>query len=354
VELEKIESSLISHRGYDPAAQIMYIRFADKRFTHGSLYAYGNVPPEMWEQAITWRNDNEKSDAFGDLSMGQWFGRFLKPFDKVHPFRKLEDARNEEGTTTDFSSGQPLPVDAPEPLPEDIEELGAQAIALQEKARTIVINSPEAYSLAETTGIAIARMRDALEKTMRPKIKELYAPYKAALDILNRYDYPLASDQKRLTAGMSAFKRMETARAAEVANAERRRLQDIEDQKARDKAEELKRADIQAAKDLGETKLAKQIEKAPALPVQAAYVPPVPVASAVPQSRGSYHVEDWKHEYVNARGEVVDKPDMTLIPAQYILVDEKTIAAAVKRTKNRTDIPGVRAYDAGAVRLKKK
>jgi hypothetical protein len=364
MQLEAVDSSLISHRGYDPAKRVMHLRFLDKRYTFGALYEFGNISPDMWEQALTWRNDNENSPDFGDLSTGQWFIRHIKG-NKNHPFKKIEDPHNDLSPsgllenlqksvdeTTDFASGQPLPVE--ESLPEDIEELGAKALALQERARAIVINSAEAYSIAETTGVAIARMRDALERTMRPKIKEAYTPYKALLEILNKYDGPLESDQKRLTAGMSAFKRAEDARVRLLADQERSRLQRIADDEARARAEALKKADVQAALDAGETKLAKQIEKAPALPVQAVFVPPVHIQSEVPQSKSSYHVEDWHYEWVNARGEVVEYPDLSLIPAQYILVDTKTIAATVKRTKNRTAIPGVRAFDAGAVRLKKR
>lgn len=349
--MEPVTSSLISHRGYDPEARVMCIRFVHKTYKNGPLYEYGNVGQVTWDEGCSY-----VSERTGELSFGAWFQRFIKPYEKTHPFRKLEDASNgaEQLPLVDFASGSPVPVVETETLPEDIEELGAKALALQETARDIIINSGEAYRLAETTAVAITRMRDALERTMRPKIKELYEPYKAALAILNRYDGPLESDQKRLTAGMATFKRAEDARVAEDSRRERERLQGIEDQKARERAEELKRADIQSAIDAGETKLAKQIEKAPALPVQAKYVPPVAIASEIPQSKSSYHVEAWEYEWVDSRGTVVEHPDLSLIPQQYIIVDVKAIAAAVKRTKNRTAIPGVRAYDAGAVRLKKK
>jgi hypothetical protein len=53
-------------------------------------------------------------------------------------------------------------------------------------------------------------------------------------------------------------------------------------------------------------------------------------------------------------GESIDQPDLSLIPQMYLVVDERAIAAAVKRSKGRTAIPGIRAFDAGSVRLKKK
>jgi hypothetical protein len=368
--MEAVDSSLIQERGYDPAQQVMRIRFKDKRFTHGAVYEYGNITQEHYANGCSWRNDNVNSEAFGDLSFGQWFQRHIKG-NAAYPYRQVEAPSTVAEQTAlplndalkasvgygeermDFTaSGQVLP--AEDPLPDDIEELGARALALQDRARAIVINSPEAYSIAETVGVAIVRMRDALEKTLRPKIEEARKPYKALLDILNKYDGPLESDQKRLTAGMSVFKRAEDQRILEASRMERARLQKIEDDKARAKAEELRRADAQAVREAGDLRAAKAIEKAPAPIVPAAYVPPVQITSSVPQSTGSYHVPKWEFEWVNEHGEVIEHPDMSLIPDMYKIVNERAIATAVRDSKNRTAIRGVRAYDAGAVRLKKK
>lgn len=369
--LESIESSLISHRGFDPQKRVMQIRFATKSGVPGALYEYGNIAPEVYEEGLL--HINPKT---GERSFGQWFGKIIKPNEKEFPFRKLEDVgavpvREQMTTgefakglldasrsnTTDFASGQPIPAMTAEPveaLPDDIEELKPRALALIEQAQAIVISDPVSYKLAEVTGVALARMRDALEKTLRPKINELYAPYKAMLGILNFYDKPMESHMNALRSGMSAFKRAEDAKAQRLANEERARLQKIADDEARERADALKLEDAIEAEKRGEPELAQTIMDSPALEVAAAYVPPVHVASSVPKGSGSYHVEDWKFVWVDAKGNDAEYPDLSLIPRQYILIDEKTIAAAVRRTKNRTEIGGIRVYDAGDVRFKKK
>lgn len=359
MHMEEIESSLISHRGYDPERQILNIRFRSKTGVPGSLYQYGGVTPQIYQEGLTYVNPRT-----GEVSFGSWFGAVVKKDERRFPYRKLEDVGavpvDPQGAlpieTTDFASGQPIPATTAEPveaLPDDIEELKPKALALIEKAQAIVISDPVSYKLAEVTGVALARMRDQLEKTVRPKIKELYAPYKALLDIFNFFDKPMENHMNALRSGMSAFKRAEDAKAQRLANEERARLQKIADDEARERADALKLDDAIEAEKRGEPELAQTIMDSPALEVAAAYVPPVHVPSSVPRSSGTYHVENWAFVWVDAKGNEVQFPDLALIPKQYIIVDEKAIAAAVKKTKNRTDIAGIRVYDAGDVRFKK-
>lgn len=349
VTMEAIDSHLISHRGHNPDAHVLYIRFKSKSGT-GPLYVYGNVTPELYEEGLSYKNDKD------ELSFGRWMNQIIKADPKRFPFRKLEEADGAPviESTMDFTSGQPIPATTPEiipPIPEDEEELKQAALALQEKAKGIIINSAEAYGLAETTALAIARMRDALERTMRPKITALYTPYKAALAILNLYDNPLEIHQKNLKAGMSAYKRIEDAKAQAEANRIRQEQQRRAEEDARLKSDELKLADAVEAESRGETELAEAIMAAPALQLSAAFVAPVHVASSVPKSENSTHIPKWVFVFVDERGEPVDEPRLDLIPREYIKVDDKAIGSVVRTLKNRTNIPGIRAYDEGNVRF---
>jgi len=251
IVMEPIESSLISHRGHSREDHLLNIRFRTKTGVAGSLYEYGNVTPQLYAEGCEYRNDK------GELSFGQWMNRVIKVDPKRFPFRKLEEVGSipVSETTTDFASGQSLPATTPEvlpPLPEDIEELKKAALALTEKAKAIIISSPDSYQVAETTAVLIARMRDTIERTMRPKIEEARAPYKALLDVLNFYDKPLEFDQARLKSGMSAYKRIEDAKAQAIANKEREERQREAEADARKKAEELKLADAIEAEARGE------------------------------------------------------------------------------------------------------
>lgn len=66
------------------------------------------------------------------------------------------------------------------------------------------------------------------------------------------------------------------------------------------------------------------------------------IEAAFPDVKGISLVEGWKHEVV----------DPALIPREYLSVDEKKIAAAVKQMKGLTDIPGVKVERDYTVRSK--
>lgn len=374
MNMEEIESALISHRGHDASNHILHIRFRTKTGVVGSLYEYGNVSPELYAEGCAYIDDK------GKVSFGQWMNRVVKANPTRFPYRQLElvggvpvddffakgkaEAKkyidaidvtdNDSHEATDFASGQPLPATTSEPLPENEDELIAKALELQTQAKAIIIRDVVSYSLAETVAVAIARMRDALEKTMRPKITALYTPYKAALEILNKYDKPLESDQKRLKEGMTAFKRLEDQKARAEAERIRIERQKEEDAKANERAQQLKLEDAIEAEQRGEPELAQSIMDAPALPLQAAFVAPVYVPSAVQPSKQSTHVPKWEFEWIDENGNPVDFPRLDLIPKEYIKVDDKSIGAVVRTLKNKTNIPGVRAYDAGSVRINKR
>jgi len=360
IVMEEVESSLISHRGHSREDHLLNIRFRTKTGVAGSLYEYGNVTPQLYAEGCEYRNDK------GELSFGQWMNRVIKADPKRFPFRKLEEIGSipVAETTTDFASGQPLPatIAEAEVLPEDEEELKAAAEALNQRAlavgevrgNAIVITNLDAYNLAVTVGTAIARMRDALEKTMRPKITSLYKPYKAALEILNKYDNPLESDEKRLKEGIRLFKLEEDRKRVAESNRIRREQEQEAERVANETAQTLKLSDAVAAEERGEPELAEQILAAPALPIRAAYVPPVNLPSAIIRVAGETHKEDWTYELVDENGDPVQTPRRDLIPDEFWVLDEKAIAKVVKTLKGRTSIRGVRAYDQGAVSFSKK
>lgn len=356
MQMEQIESSLLFARGYDAATEIMHIRFKNQKTGEpAALYEYGGVSPATWEAACVWI-----SDRTGELSFGQFFQRFIKPDAKQYPFRKLEDAplAPEEklasaifGTdvrakvdTTDFASQQPIPATEIEVLPADPDELGQRAVELQKTAAAIKIVSAEAYQLAAKTGMAIARMRDALERTFRPGIDKAHKVWKAELAVLNHYDKPLEDDQNRLREGMKAYNRQKALEAQQESDRLRTIEQDKAEEDAKRKADELKLSDAIEAEERGEPEIRDQIMAAPALPLTPAYVPPVYVQSEAPKVKGAPVVERWVFEIT----------DRSLIPREYFILDEKAVGKVVSALKGRTAIPGIRVYDEGNVRFSKR
>lgn len=104
-DMEAIDSSTISNRHYDPELQVMYLRFRNKNGTPGEkCYRYKNITPALWEDALAF-----VSPRTGEASFGSWFELTIKRNQKAYPFSVVGD-EEVETVTTDFASGEPIPV----------------------------------------------------------------------------------------------------------------------------------------------------------------------------------------------------------------------------------------------------
>ncbi|RQS84368.1 KTSC domain-containing protein [Burkholderia seminalis] len=81
IPVQEVESSQIHAIGHDPVTNKLAIRFKSR--TTGaptSLYHFDNFPAEEFEK-------------FRDAdSIGSYFGKYIKPYDKKYPYVKVEDA----------------------------------------------------------------------------------------------------------------------------------------------------------------------------------------------------------------------------------------------------------------------
>ena len=342
MELQQLTSTLLDSVGFNAEESLLFVRFKGK----DDIYSFANIPPEMYEEMVT------------SESVGKFFSQNIKPFKERFPYANLGSrvevvADIERGwvprsDTTDFTAnGTPVPATtapAEIELASDPEALKAQAAELSERTKAIAIVSPEAYSLAATTLLAIARMRISLETTFRPEIDRTHKLHAAACAVLNHYDRPLASDAQRLKDGMRDFKKREDAERMKAEQAEREGLQAEAEEEAKKRSVDLQISDAIAAEQRGEPEIAKMILEAPPLPMAPVYAAPVSYASTVPKEAGISHVEDWDFEIVHRK----------LIPEKYKIIDEKTIRNEAKRLKSRAEIPGVRFFDRGGMRVSTK
>lgn len=362
-------SSNIHAEGFDPETCLLFVQFKDGDIPKPEAYEFDGVSPELYEEL---RTASVQGSSFGKL-----FARTIKPFPKKFPFRKValptaapevrsysfEDVNgavsHPEGDmeisvdpafpgATDFTSTGPVPaiVAAAEILPpEDPEALKTAAMALNEKAKAIEINSATAYELAATTLLAITRMRDGLEKTFRPEIERAHKVHAAACAVLNYYDNPLKEDIKRLKAGMAKFHQEEEARAREKARLEQEEADKLAQQEADARAMELHLTDAIEADQRGEKELAAMIMNTKPLAMAPVYSPPVRVMSSVPRKvAGNTYVPNWVHEVTNLK----------MLPDQWKVADDKSLAALAKRLEGRAEVPGVRFWDAGNIRTSRK
>lgn len=80
IELQPVESSQLHSIGHDPETNTLAIRFKNR--TTGaptSLYHYANFTADDFEKF-------KSAESFGSH-----FGKHIKPYDKKHPYQKIDE-----------------------------------------------------------------------------------------------------------------------------------------------------------------------------------------------------------------------------------------------------------------------
>lgn len=88
---------------------------------------------------------------------------------------------------------------------------------------------------------------------------------------------------------------------------------------------------------------AKKVLAAQAAARQAGTAPValVPPAAAAPKAEGVTFTERWDYEVT----------DLSLVPREYLMIDDKKVGAVVKAMKAETPIPGIRVFPVDSVRV---
>ncbi len=79
ITMDSVESSQIHSIGYDAPTRTLAVRFK-ARSGPGSLYHYGNV------------SEAEFAEFQAAESKGSFFGRRIKPFESLYPFKKIDES----------------------------------------------------------------------------------------------------------------------------------------------------------------------------------------------------------------------------------------------------------------------
>ncbi len=217
-------------------------------------------------------------------------------------------------------------------LPVDQTPHVTEQLELAERARAFVVTRQtklDAEDLILALNDAEKRVREVLDpicdqafkahKTATSKRAELIKPIEDARKYLR---IECGRVQRQLEEEAAAEARR---KAEELAAADRARLQA--------EAEALADTDVEAAMDVLE-----QADEVVAAPVSTVRVAPA-VAS------GLTYRDNWIPQWVDANGRPRDTPDLSLIPREYLKVDEVAIRKVVSAMKDRTTIRGVRAYN---------
>jgi hypothetical protein len=212
-----------------------------------------------------------------------------------------------------------------------------QALTTVERAKALVVRSVEDRGVAAEYGRAIVALDKEVEAFFKPMKEAAAKAHKEICTKENSVRKPLDEAKRYLSGQIGNFDaEAERERRAEEARIqERLRLEAEADAKRR--ADEQALADAIELEAQGDKKGAEAVLNNPMpLPV---HVPAVVLPTQVPKAEGVSRSTAWKFRIT----------DESLIPREYLIVDEKTIGQIVRAQMGKTKIPGIEVYpDHGA------
>jgi hypothetical protein len=199
-----------------------------------------------------------------------------------------------------------------------------------EYAAAIAVATHEQYTEACDFIKAVARTRKEVEDTFGPIKQKAHAAWKETVAQENKFLAPLDQATTLVKGKIGSF----------LAEQERQRR--AEEEKAREiarkEAEDRAIAEAAELARQGESKAAEQvIEQAVSAPA-----PVVVIPNAVQKQEGIATRKVWKYRIVNT----------SLIPREYLAVDEQKIGQVVRAMKDMAKIPGVEVYSEDTVSVR--
>lgn len=214
----------------------------------------------------------------------------------------------------------------------EIEKLKQDSLGVQDKAREIDVKDKISLETATEFLTFLKQGRKEVDKAFDPIIAKNHEAHKLAIAAKKTYSSPwieaemIVKPQISSYMAMLARKQREAEAAAEKAE-EEKRLKEEEQLAAAIEAEDS--GDLEKRDEIMEeiTPEVTPVEHTPA-----------------PKLKGTSIRKIWKWEIV----------DFDKIPRRYLTVDPSLVTAEVRRNKENTSIPGIKAYtvDSIATRIK--
>ena len=253
------------------------------------------------------------------------------------------------------------------------QELQVRALTLVEQANALVVSDQHSYQQAVELADVCDQFVTKAEETLRPSVKKAHDAWKSMLGVLQSITDP-AGKAKQIAGSKAAFwkveqdrlakqeqlRREEAARQAHLrelqeAEAERQRLQRLADQEreahakaaAAEQAAQIAYAAQQGASQAElEAIVAEPLDVPP--PVQV-YVPPPKFVPPPPPPKpvsvaGESTRTTWKAE-VQDLGKLVAAVAAGAVPIAVLEINMTMLNKLVAVSKDKTNIPGVRAYE---------
>jgi hypothetical protein len=215
-----------------------------------------------------------------------------------------------------------------------IEVVRREVMSIPDQAKLIVVKDQGSMTRANECFLIIKGLRKKIAETMDPIISAAFAAHKVAVGKKKELEAPLILGESWLNGQMTAY------------HQEQERIRRAEEEKLRQEAiaAELKRREEEEARKMAEAAALEAQgakEEAEQLVNEAiqAKEEPVVVEVKAPETpkvvmTGAAVKKYWDFEIVNE----------TLIPREYLKVDETKIGGIVRALKEKANIPGVRVF----------
>ena len=196
----------------------------------------------------------------------------------------------------------------------------SKALTVPEAARAVLITNNTTYQQACSILLIVKDLRKEIENVFKPMKKKLDAAKKEILEQERKADLPLQEAEAFLKPQISKY----IAEQEIIKRKEEERLR--EEARKRDEEERLKEALALEREGLK--------EEAKELIAEPVYVAPIVLPEFTPKISGISTQKRWTFRIV----------DVTKIPHQYLIPDEKAIRQVVRALRNKANIPGIEVY----------
>jgi seryl-tRNA synthetase len=213
-------------------------------------------------------------------------------------------------------------------------QVAERALTIPEQARSIEITSNEDYTRAGELLLIIKDLRKQIDSTFDPIIKKQHEAHKEAVAQKKKVDAPLVEAEGIIKPRIASW----NAEQERIRREEEARLREI----ARKEEEERRLAEALAAEEEAKRNGASREEAAAEVETilnEPVYVAPVIVPKSTPRVQGISTVTRWKFRVVNP----------TVVPREYLVVDEQKIGGVVRAMKDATNIPGIEVYSEDSI-----
>lgn len=190
------------------------------------------------------------------------------------------------------------------------------------------ILSDEDLSRATQVVKGIKGLKENIEKTFNPIVDKAYQAHREAISQRDTYLKPLQDVEKKIKNNILIFTNKKIADQRErerIANEALAKVAEAKKQELLSKASESNEWESEVLKETAESIKPLTVD----------------VQKKVIEQEGLTIAQNWKFEIINE----------DLLPREYLIPNEAMLGKMAKQMKDKSDVPGVRFYNAGSVRI---